>query len=171
MEAVCVLTSNKKNIKGYVLFKEIQTASKRFSKLKITVKISGLIKGLHGIHIHNTGDLRKGCSSLCSHFNPDNTCHGDISNSKHERHAGDLGNILADSKGNVNTVFHDYLLRLHGKYNIIGRSVVIHEEEDDLGLGGLDVDGNIINKKIHAESKKTGNAGKRVACGVIGRVN
>ena len=57
---------------------------------------------------------------------------------------------------------------MRGKYNIIGRAVVIHKDEDDLGKGGLDKDGNIINEKIHNESLKTGNAGERIACGVIG---
>ena len=46
--------------------------------------------------------------------------------------------------------------------------MVIHDKEDDLGLGGLDEEGNIIDKKIHKESLKTGNAGKRIACGIIG---
>ena len=59
-------------------------------------------------------------------------------------------------------------IKLKGINNIIGRSVVIHEDEDDLGIGGLDNNGNVIDKKIHIESKKTGNAGKRIACGVIG---
>lgn len=62
----------------------------------------------------------------------------------------------------------DDKIKLKGKCNIIGRSVVIHENEDDLGKGGLDQNGKIINKKIHLESLKTGNAGKRIACGVIG---
>ena len=59
-------------------------------------------------------------------------------------------------------------IKLKGKYSIIGRCVVIHEQEDDLGNGGLDIDGNIVDIKIYNESIKTGNAGKRIACGVIG---
>ena len=81
-----------------------------------------------------------------------------------------MGKIEADSHGNVNIIIVDKILRLNptSKYNIIGRSVVIHQNKDDLGRGGLDSYGNIISKKIHNESVKTGNAGKRIACGVIG---
>ena len=63
---------------------------------------------------------------------------------------------------------YDRDLRITGKYGILGRSVVIHSDEDDLGKGGIDNNGNIIDEKIREESLKTGNAGKRIACGVIG---
>ena len=49
----------------------------------------------------------------------------------------------------------DTLVKLQGEYSVIGRSMVVHAGEDDLGRGG------------NAESKKTGNAGARLACGVI----
>ena len=42
------------------------------------------------------------------------------------------------------------------KYSIVGRMIIIHEDPDDLGKGD------------NEESKKTGNAGKRLACGIIG---
>lgn len=170
MKGICVLTnvSNKK-ISGHIEFEQIKQINNEIWLL-ITVNIKGLTPGEHGFHIHQTGNLLEGCKSLCSHFNPDNTLHGDITDNRKNRHAGDLGNIEADSDGNVNTMIIDKILRLNptSKYSIIGRSVVIHQNRDDLGRGGLDEHGNIINKKIHDESVKTGNAGKRVACGVIG---
>ena len=64
------------------------------------------------------------------------------------RHAGDLGNITASKNGTVKTTRRDPIIKLKGKYNIIGRMVVIHKNEDDLGKGGIDSDGNIIDKKI-----------------------
>ena len=165
-KAVCVLTNNKSGISGHIEFHEYK------HYMKIFIDIKGLSPGLHGFHIHQTGDLRKGCDSLCSHFNPYNTLHGDIKDNKQNRHIGDLGNINVDSNGNAKYNMNDKLIRLSCKCNIIGRSVVIHEKEDDLGLGGIEKDENgeyiIIDKKIHSESIKTGNAGKRIACGVIG---
>ena len=160
MKAICNLTNvSDKKISGYIQFTEIMekgAKSKRVSKLKINVQVSGLSPGLHGFHIHESGNLIEGCSSTCKHFNPDNCKHGDILDRKKNRHAGDLGNIKVDRHGICNQVIYDKLLRLHGKYSILGRSVVIHENEDDLGRGG--------NK----ESERTGNAGKRIACGVVG---
>ena len=148
-EAICVLTNvTIKKIKGYILFNEED------KKTKITVKVSGLPPGKHGFHIHKSGDLRDPCASLCSHYNPKNKNHGDIHDK--ERHVGDLGNITANKKGIVHTVIYDKLVKLRGKYSVIGRSVVIHGKEDDLGKGG------------NAESLRTGNAGSRIACGVIG---
>ena len=168
-KAVCVLTNNKPGISGHVEFTELKGGS-----VEITVNVKGLSPGLHGFHIHQTGDLRKGCSSLCSHFNPYNALHGDLSDNINERHVGDLGNILVDSDGTANYTFTDKIIRLRGKRNIVGRSVVIHEGEDDLGLGGIDVNSHneyiIVDPVVYEESSKTGNAGKRIACGVIGWV-
>jgi Cu-Zn family superoxide dismutase len=75
------------------------------------------------------------------------------------RHVGDLGNIYSDDNGIARYTFRDDVIKLSGKHSIIGRSVVIHEKPDDCGQGqGTD----------RAESLKTGNAGKRIACAVIG---
>ena len=113
--------------------------------------LTDLPPGLHGFHVHQLGDLREGCKSACSHYNPDGRTHGGPTGT--DRHAGDLGNILADAEGRcVSRVIADVCLD-----DIIGRMLVIHDDEDDLGLGGDD------------ESLKTGNAGTRIACGVIGR--
>jgi len=73
-----------------------------------------------------------------------------------ERHVGDLGNIVANEQGVAVVNITDPVISLHGAHNIIGRTVVVHNGTDDLGKGGTD------------ESKQTGSAGSRVACGVIG---
>ena len=72
------------------------------------------------------------------------------------RHVGDYGNIESDNNGVILTTFSDKVSKLYGPHGIIGRTIVLHLNQDDLGLGGND------------ESLKTGNAGSRIACGVIG---
>lgn len=163
MEAICVLTNNLYNIRGNIKFIKIKK-----NLIKIIINIEGLKPGYHGIHIHKSGDLRKGCISLCEHFNPYNSIHGSLLDTRYKRHVGDLGNILANKNGIVKTIIFDNLISLSGKCNVIGRSVVIHELKDDLGLGGINNNGEIIDLKEYNESIKTGNAGKRIACGVIG---
>jgi len=161
MSAICVFTNNShKNIKGNVVFKPTKRG------LQINVNMEGLKPGLHGFHIHQYGDLSEGCGSLCSHYNPTNSVHG--SRNSKERHLGDLGNIIADNNGRTSMTIYDKSLSINGKYGIIGRSVVVHLDEDDIGKGGLDKNNNIINEEVHKESLKTGNAGKRICCGVIG---
>ena len=73
-----------------------------------------------------------------------------------ERHVGDLGNVEAKEDGTANYYREDQLVHLSGEFSVLGRSCVVHADEDDLGLGG------------HELSKTTGNAGARLACGVIG---
>ena len=75
-----------------------------------------------------------------------------------ERHVGDLGNIYTSSSYNPTSVWiWDKLITLEEGHDnsILGRSIVVHAGEDDLGQGG------------NEESLKTGNAGARVACGTI----
>lgn len=105
--------------------------------------------GLHGLHVHKYGDLTKGCISTCEHYNPTNENHGDRTGC--HRHRGDLGNVHISNNACKDQFYADVNV-----YEIIGRALVIHEGEDDLGL--LDSE----------SSKTTGSAGKRFDCGVIG---
>jgi Cu-Zn family superoxide dismutase len=124
------------------------------------VTVKGRIAGLdadakHGFHVHALGNLSGGCASAGPHWNPLGATHGARADTV--RHAGDLGNILADAHGVAEFEFEDVVLSLNGPLSIIGRTLMVHAGQDDLGRGGDD------------ESKKTGNAGGRAACGVIGR--
>lgn len=144
---VCVL--NSKTVNGVIYLKEYD------SKTTISGKVIGLKPNQkHGIHIHEYGDLTEGCVSVCAHFDPYKKKHGDRSSG--ERHVGDLGNLQADQNGVCEFSFDDFLVKLSGKCNVLGRSIVIHEDEDDLGLGDF------------PDSSTTGHSGKRLACGVIG---
>jgi Cu-Zn family superoxide dismutase len=147
--AVAVIAPNDNGVTGVVRF------SMEAKTLHIDYTINGLTDGEHGFHIHQYGDLTDGCDSACAHFNPDGTEHGGLNSEV--RHLGDLGNIESQdgvAKGRLSTD----TLSLDGKKRncIVGRMIIVHEDRDDLGLGG------------DAESLKTGNAGKRLGCGVIG---
>ena len=139
-------------IKGTVRFTEDLVNN----QIKIELNITGLKpNSLHGFHVHEAGDLTDKCTSMCAHFNPYKKTHGCPGLT--ERHVGDLGNIKSNNKGEAKYTFYDNIIKLRGtKCNIIGRGLIIHEDEDDCGQGG------------NAESLKTGNAGKRIACAVIG---
>lgn len=140
------------SVKGIVLFTEILDQN----TVKIDVNITGLNKNAkHGFHVHEAGDLSDKCASMCAHFNPYGKTHGGPDSKV--RHVGDLGNLTTNSKGEAKYTFYDNVIKLRGsKANIIGRGLIIHADEDDCGMGG------------NAESLKTGNAGKRIGCAVIG---
>ncbi|XP_066602878.1 superoxide dismutase [Cu-Zn] [Prorops nasuta] len=146
-KAVCVLQGDK--VKGTIFFEK--EAGKT---IKVTGEVSGLQKGLHGFHVHEFGDNTNGCTSAGAHFNPLGLDHGPQNSDK--RHIGDLGNIEAGADGIAKVSIKDCLIQLEGPHSIIGRTVVVHADPDDLGQGG------------HELSKTTGNAGARLACGVIG---
>ena len=122
----------------------------------VSAHITGLKPGLHGFHVHALGDLTKGCMSAGGHFNPAGAPHGGPADGPTARHVGDLGNVEADESGVVKAEFTDSLISLRGANSIIGRSVIIHADVDDLGKGGFE------------DSLTTGHAGARLACGVIG---
>jgi Cu-Zn family superoxide dismutase len=126
------------------------------NQVRIDVGISGLkTNSFHGFHVHQSGDMSDKCTSMCEHFNPYNKNHG--CPGMKERHIGDLGNLKTNGKGQAFTTFYDDCIKLRGtKCNIIGRGLIIHADEDDCGKGG------------NADSLKTGNSGKRIACAVIG---
>ena len=145
VSAVCVLEHSDK-VKGTILL-----LSKSDKGTLIRGKISGLEPGKHGFHIHEYGDLSNGCESAGGHYNPDTVEHGDIS----QGHVGDLGNIVANSLGIANFLIKAPRVYLTGERSVVGRSIVVHSGQDDLGKGR------------DAESLKTGNAGDRLACGVI----
>jgi Cu-Zn family superoxide dismutase len=154
-----IRTSDGKNIIGYIQFNE-----DNLGNTYIFGKLNGLDHGYHGMHIHEKGDSYQCCSKLGDHYNPHNKSHGprtiidDNGNEiiNNERHAGDLGNIYFDSNKQSNFSFTDNLIKLSGIYSIIGRSIIIHKNKDDLGLTD------------HKDSKKTGNSGERIAYGIIG---
>lgn len=145
VKGVCVLVGS---VQGTLSF--TQTGE----DTKVEGEVKGLTPGKHGFHIHQFGDATNGCVSAGPHFNPAGKTHGGSTDAN--RHAGDLGNIIAGEDGVAKVSIIDKQIPLVGPNSIIGRSLVVHEKEDDLGKGG------------NEESLKTGNAGGRLACGIIG---
>lgn len=121
--------------------------------------------GLHGFHVHEKADFSDGCNSAGPHFNPYNKMHGGPNDE--ERHVGDMGNIEADANGVARGVLYDHLIKIIGpaEFSVVGRSVMVHADPDDLGRGDNSQPGPPpVNGKA---SKVTGNAGARIACGEI----
>jgi Cu-Zn family superoxide dismutase len=152
LRAVAVLRPTEGNkASGMVMFTEVADG------VRVDAHITGLTPGKHGFHIHEFGDCSSaegsaaGASAAGDHFNPAKNPHGAPDSA--QRHEGDLGNIEADASGAAKLNYVDHSLSLHdGAKSIIGRSVIVHEKADDL------------------KSQPSGDAGGRIACGVIGRV-
>jgi Cu-Zn family superoxide dismutase len=142
------------NIRGDVKFHQCNNKT----PTHISINLSGFKPNqTHAMHIHEYCDLTQGCTSAGGHYNPFNKKHGNWKIHGKNRHVGDLiNNIKSDAKGNVIISFIDDLVSLHDTSNIYGRSLVIHDGVDDLGLG------------INPDSLITGNAGCRITCGIIG---
>lgn len=151
LHAVVVITPDAGNVTGSLTF----TQADLEAPVVITGRLEKLVPaGLHGFHVHKAGNLTQGCVSAGPHFNPNNFTHASPTDA--ERHVGDLGNVVADANGGAEISITDNVISLVGPCSIVGRAMVVHLKPDDLGKGG------------DAESLKTGNAGARVGCGIIG---
>ena len=118
--------------------------------LEIELKVANASPGKHGFHIHEKGDCSDEGKAAGGHYNPDGVTHGFLPKDGFEHsHAGDFGNIEVgqDGNGTLKLVLHGLTLS-GGKYNVEGKAVILHEKEDDFG-------------------QPTGNAGGRIACGII----
>jgi len=142
------LFKGENGIKGEVNFFDTSNG------VKVHAVFTELPKGKHGFHIHKAGDLRgEGCKAACDHFHMGAKAqHGGPPTSKSPRHTGDLGN-LSGPKDEVT-----YILKGVTLEDLWGRSVIVHEDEDDLGKGPFE------------DSITTGHSGKRIGCAIIGRV-
>jgi len=150
VKAVAVIRGDS-SVTGFVKFEQDSESAPTIISWEITGNDANAQRGMH---IHQFGDNTNGCTSAGPHFNPFGKEHG--APEDNDRHVGDLGNIETNSTGTSIGSTTDSLIKLIGPESILGRTVVVHAGTDDLGKGG------------HPDSKKTGNAGGRPACGVIG---
>ncbi len=121
--------------------------------LDIEVQVSNASPGLHGFHIHEKGDCADSGNAAGSHYNPDHAKHGFLPKEGFQAaHAGDFGNIEVGSDGTGSTkLLIPGLSVSGGKYNVEGLAIIVHEKEDNFG-------------------QPTGNAGARIGCGIIQKI-
>jgi superoxide dismutase, Cu-Zn family len=116
--------------------------------VRVIADMDGLTPGLHGMHIHEKGDCSApDAKTAGEHYNPTNKRHGGSDAPEH--HVGDLGNILADASGHGHYDRLNATIQLNGPRSIVGLSVLVHADPDDL------------------VTQPGGKSGDRVACGVI----
>ena len=118
------------------------------------VRVNAVVVGLkpgreHGFHVHEAGDCSSGDGmSTKGHFNPLGKPHAHFSTA--ERHAGDMPALRADANGRAEANFElDVMTVSPGAASVVGRGLIVHADPDDY------------------KTQPTGNAGARIACGVI----
>jgi len=144
MAMATLIGAAESGVTGNVVFKQDG------GTVSIVAEVSGVEPGAHGFHIHEIGDCSSAdFKSAGGHFNPAGVPHGGPADG--ERHLGDLGNIVVgeDGIGRLE-VSSEQITVEAGDHSVVGRAVVLHAKEDDL------------------VSQPTGDAGSRLACGVIG---
>ena len=120
-------------------------------EVRVRVNVTGLKPGaVHGFHVHEKGDCSSGDGmSTGGHFNPMGKPHGPQSA---DHHAGDMPSLTADASGNANTSFELHGVSIgSGATDLVGKGLIVHRDPDDY------------------KTQPTGNAGPRIACGVIRR--
>ncbi|MBU1011467.1 MAG: superoxide dismutase family protein [Bacteroidetes bacterium] len=142
--AICVLGPTEgSGVSGTITF------TRTMQGIKVVAELNGLSVGAHGFHIHEFGDCSAADgTSAGGHFNPEGHEHAGLD--AEMNHVGDLGNLVADQNGHAHLEFTTNQIQFEGTNSIIGRSIIVHAQADDL------------------KSQPTGNAGARVACGTIG---
>lgn len=144
-----IRTSAQTTVRGSI---SLQTHGAGMAQTRFHCRLKGLTPGQHGLHVHRCADFSQECASTCEHYNPTGEQHGGPRGT--HRHRGDFGNVHAAASGICTTT--DVVDVTVGE--IVGRAFVVHADADDLGEG---------KRSRAAESKKTGNAGARIACGKI----
>jgi len=125
------------------------TFQQQGDRVMVRAKLSGLKPNQeHGFHAHEKGDCSSGDGlSTAGHFNPTGKPHGP---QDADHHAGDMPALKADANGNVDATFQLTGVSIgSGVADLVGRGLIVHANPDDY------------------KTQPTGNAGARIACGVI----
>lgn len=157
MHAVCrvqpsaMLAPDQPQITGLVLFRQLGPSSRLEASFELEGFPAEQNTSNRAIHVHEFGDLSRGCESTGPHYNPLGV--------PHPQHPGDFGNFVVRDGRLRKYRVTGLAASLAGPHSILGRAVVVHAGEDDLGKGG------------NQASVQNGNAGRRLACCVVGTSN
>jgi superoxide dismutase, Cu-Zn family len=118
--------------------------------LKMQGQFVNIPPGMHGFHIHEGSSCADEGKAAGGHFNPRKVAHGHLPSMGFEKaHAGDFGNLQASVTGaSAWSLELPGLTLTSGEYAVANRTFILHAKPDDLG-------------------QPTGNAGDRIACGII----
>jgi Cu-Zn family superoxide dismutase len=120
--------------------------------IRCRVEVTGAAPGVHAVHIHEKGDCSsKDGMSTGGHWNPTGKPHGKWGQPGGQFHLGDLGNMVvgADGTGVLEATSNEWTVGGTALTNVIGKAIIVHGGADDF------------------VTQPTGNAGNRIACGVI----
>lgn len=136
-------TSNS-TARGTVHFQQLRDGG-----IEVQIDLTGVPPGVHGFHVHEFGNCGDNGNAAGGHFNPTKMPHASPEAASH--HAGDFGNVTAAANGEVHTRFVTRSITIaEGERSVVGKAVILHANPDDL------------------TTQPTGNAGGRIACGVVG---
>lgn len=129
-------------------------------KVTVNATVRGLQPGFHGFHVHAVGLCEAPFTSASGHFNPQGTTHGD--------HAGDLPALLVNLDGSGSLRFTTDRFSIHDLLDEDGSAVIVHAARDN--YANIPVRYHSHDEDVFGPDSitlATGDAGARVACGVV----
>jgi Cu-Zn family superoxide dismutase len=141
---------------GVAVFKE------RHGETSVRAAVWRLAPGFHGFHVHAVGECVPPFTSAAGHFNPTGAAHGD--------HAGDLPTLLVNRDGTGELAFETDRFSLNDLFDGDGSALMVHAGRDNYANIPTRYHSHTENTfGPDSETRATGDAGARAACGVVQR--